>query len=224
MSYKNKYVCNAKISELKFRNLIRHYALDLDAKTIAVLVNLNRNTVNRYLFLIRKRLALMCEQEYRACNIGTADPKVSACLHDIGDQCLMYKNQPVFGIYKNGRNVFTELLSESLWPVVKQIVDNSASSNVKPHLQLSLPFDSVVLMGTKKQYRIIKHPNTEKTNYAIDLVESFWGYAKIRLSKFFGIASSTFYLHLKECEFRFNHRDHDLYRRMIKSFRKDPLF
>ena len=34
----------------------------------------------------------------------------------------------------------------------------------------------------------------------------FWGYAKTRLSRFTGMNPSTFYLQLKECEFRFNHR------------------
>ncbi len=40
--------------------------------------------------------------------------------------------------------------------------------------------------------------------------------AKTRLVKFKGMSRSTFYLHLKECEFRFNHRDEDLYRLLLK--------
>ncbi|HEX8071734.1 MAG TPA: IS1595 family transposase, partial [Pyrinomonadaceae bacterium] len=34
--------------------------------------------------------------------------------------------------------------------------------------------------------------------------------------KFKGMRRSTFYLHLKECEFRFNHRDEDLYQLLLK--------
>jgi hypothetical protein len=37
------------------------------------------------------------------------------------------------------------------------------------------------------------------------------------------MAPSTFYLHLKECEFRFNNRDNDIYRLMLKFFREQPL-
>ncbi|MBD3809943.1 MAG: IS1595 family transposase, partial [Sulfuricurvum sp.] len=33
----------------------------------------------------------------------------------------------------------------------------------------------------------------------------------------------TFYLHLKESEFRFNHRGKDLYAIMLKSLRNYPL-
>ena len=41
-------------------------------------------------------------------------------------------------------------------------------------------------------------------------IESFWSFAKRRLAKFNGLTSKYFALHLKECEFRFNHRCEDL--------------
>ena len=40
-------------------------------------------------------------------------------------------------------------------------------------------------------------------------IESFWSFAKRRLIKFNGIPRHTFYLHLNETEFRFNHRQRD---------------
>jgi len=46
MTINNKYIKRAKISEAKFRLLVRFFAHDLDAKTIASLTRLNRNTVN----------------------------------------------------------------------------------------------------------------------------------------------------------------------------------
>ncbi len=60
---KNKYVKRSRISESKFRQLLKHFALDLDAQQISVLCKLNRNTVNRYLYLIRIRIAEFCEHE-----------------------------------------------------------------------------------------------------------------------------------------------------------------
>jgi len=35
-------------------------------------------------------------------------------------------------------------------------------------------------------------------------IEHFWSYSKHRLMNFHGIPKSTFYFHLKECDFRFN--------------------
>jgi transposase len=63
MTYKNRYIKFSRISEAKFRELLRHFTHDLDAFTIASLVQLNRNTVNRYLNLFRKRIAEFCEQQ-----------------------------------------------------------------------------------------------------------------------------------------------------------------
>ena len=57
MSIKNRYVNRSKISEAKFRELVRYFATDLDASQIAQLSGLNRNTVNRYLKAIRERIA-----------------------------------------------------------------------------------------------------------------------------------------------------------------------
>ncbi len=59
---KNRYANRSRISESKIRQLLKHFALDLDAQQIAVLCNLNRNTINRYLRMIRTRISEFCEQ------------------------------------------------------------------------------------------------------------------------------------------------------------------
>jgi transposase len=72
-------------------------------------------------------------------------------------------------------------------------------------------------MGYQKHYRV-RHDRVEfvRGNSHINGIEGFWGMAKTRLVKFKGMSRSTFYLHLKECEFRFNHRDEDLYQLLLK--------
>ena len=41
----NKYASRSKISEAKFRQLVKLFAIDLDASQIAAVTGLNRNTV-----------------------------------------------------------------------------------------------------------------------------------------------------------------------------------
>jgi len=82
-------------------------------------------------------------------------------------------------------------------------------------------------MGCQKHLRV-DHGRDEfvaRRNHAnhINGIEGFWGYAKTRLGRFRGVARQTFLLHLKECEFRFNHRDQKLYRVLLKQCRKHPL-
>ena len=45
-----------------------------------------------------------------------------------------------------------------------------------------------------------------------DGLEGFWSYAKQRLIKFHGVSKEKFPLYLKEMEFRFNNRNHDIFR------------
>jgi len=73
-------------------------------------------------------------------------------------------------------------------------------------------------MGYRKHYRV-RHGKDEfvRGNSHINGIEGFWGMAKTRLVKFKGLRRSTFYLHLKECEWRFKHRDEDLYRLLLKN-------
>ncbi len=61
MTVDYKQFVRAKISAKKFRQILRSFALDLTATQIAVLTNLNRNTVNRYLTFIRQEIARFCE-------------------------------------------------------------------------------------------------------------------------------------------------------------------
>jgi transposase len=72
-------------------------------------------------------------------------------------------------------------------------------------------------MGHKKHYRV-RHDRDEfaRGTAHIKGIEGFRGMAKTRLVKFRGMSRSTLYSHLKECEFRFNHRDEDLYRLLLK--------
>ena len=85
-------------------------------------------------------------------------------------------------------------------------------------------YDGLVDLGYDKHFRV-HHGDNEfvRGKSHINGIESFWSSAKIRLVKFRGMNKSAFYLHLKECEFRFNHRDEDLYKLLLKIFRNDPL-
>lgn len=61
MTGKNKYAYCPKISEARFRELVRLFAIDLDASQIAEMARLDHNTVNCYLRPIRQRVAESCE-------------------------------------------------------------------------------------------------------------------------------------------------------------------
>ncbi len=82
----------------------------------------------------------------------------------------------------------------------------------------------MVDLGYKKHYRL-DHGNNEfvRGQSHINGIEGFWGYAKTRLTKFKGMNKRTFLLHLKETEFRYNNRNNNLYKLLLKNFKNKPL-
>ena len=57
----------------------------------------------------------------------------------------------------------------------------------------------------------------------INGIEGFWGLAKVRLAKFKGVPKHTFHLHLKETEWRYNHRLEDKYKTLLRYLRENPI-
>ena len=58
----NRYVYHSRISDAKFRLILRLIALDLNAVQIAALTRLSRVSINRHLTALRQRMAWLCEQ------------------------------------------------------------------------------------------------------------------------------------------------------------------
>lgn len=58
----NRYVFHSRISKAKFCRILHLFALDLNAVQIAALTDISRNSVNRYLHLLRERMAQHCDR------------------------------------------------------------------------------------------------------------------------------------------------------------------
>ncbi len=85
-------------------------------------------------------------------------------------------------------------------------------------------YDGLVDVGYARHLRV-DHDHDEFTRGKshVNGIESFWSYAKRRLAKFNGVARHTFYLHLKESEFRFNHRRDKLPAVLMNMLRSTPI-
>jgi transposase len=85
-------------------------------------------------------------------------------------------------------------------------------------------YDGLVNEGYKKHYRV-KHSDDVFANgrSRVNGIENFWGATKSRLSKLRGAQANKFYLCLKETEWRFNHRQENIYKLLLSRLRKSPL-
>lgn len=226
MTSVNKYASHSKISEKKIREMIRLFALDLNALQIAELTGLNRNTVNRYLKAIRKRIAAFSEQESPFSGEVEIDESYFGARRVKGKRGRgAYGKTIVFGIFKRQGKVYTEIVPNCRRDTLQGVIRGRVDLESVIHSDGWRGYNGLVDLGYQKHFRV-NHGKNEfvRGKSHINGIESFWGFAKTRLSKFRGMNHATFYLHLKECEFRFNHRSDNLYLLVLNIIRDNPLF
>ena len=230
MTTKNKYFTRSLLSEKKFREIIKLFSADLTAQQIASLTQTNRNTINKILKNIRIRIYEICETE-SPFNKGEIEMDESY----FGARRIRGKRGRgsagktiVFGLKKRGGNVYTQVIKNCSKTEILPLISSKISKKTIVFTDGFKTYDSLVDMGYKKHYRV-RHGKNEFARKEkgirnhINGIENFWGIAKVRLYKFRGMDKKTFYLHLKECEFRFNHRQDNLYLLLLKIFRNKPL-
>lgn len=116
----------------------------------------------------------------------------------------------VFGIYKRNGIVITFPVSdrkhETLIPLIKQHTRKGSLYYSDEHTA----YTSLELLGKHRQISHIRDEYVRDDTH-INGIEGFWSYAKIWLYQYRGINKRYFHLYLKEIEFRFNHRNENLF-------------
>jgi len=225
MRGKNRYKKFARISESKFRELLKLFCVDLEAVQVARITGLNRNTVNRYLRAIRQSIANICESESPFSGEVEVDESYFGARRVKGKRGRGSSEKTiVFGIFKRNGSVYTEVVSDCTKPTLQAVIRGKVSLDSVIHSDGWRGYNGLVDLGYKKHLRI-DHCRDQFVSGSshINGIEGFWGYAKMRLARFRGMSKSTFYLHLKECEFRYNYRNKDIYKMLLKCFRNHPL-
>jgi transposase-like protein len=225
MVYKNRYYSRSKITEAKFRQLVRCFALDFTASSTAELTGISVRSVNTIYLKIRQRLAESCELDSPLQGAVEVDESYFGAHRVRGKRGRgAYGKTIVFGLLKRHGKVYTEIVPDCSRATLQGIIRGRVEPDTVIHSDGWRGYDGLVDIGFDKHFRV-HHGENEFANgdRHINGIESFWSYAKRRLAKFNGIPKHTFYLHLKETEFRFNHRRDNIYLEILKLLRNKPL-
>jgi transposase-like protein len=209
---KNRYSKGSHVSEARFREVIRFFAADLPALTASELSGLNYRTVHRIYTLMRERLVEMAFQEIQpfAGDIEV-DESYSGARRVRGKRGRGAGGKiPVLGLHKRGDRVFVSVVKncsrQELMPILKGHV--LSSSDI--YTDGWKAYDGLVTNGYQ-HHRVHHHENQfARGKNHVNGIESFWSYAKHRLLKLRSIRKEKFLLHLKECEWRWNHRHYKI--------------
>jgi len=210
---KNKYTNRSKISEAKFRQILRCFTEDFDSTQTSKLTGISRRTISDIYQKLRLRIFQLTENEEKLSGEIEADESYFGAKGKV----------PVFGLLKRNGKVYTVIVKnckrKQLMPIIKgKILEDSTI-----YTDGWTSYDSLVLNGYK-HYRIY-HSKDEfaRGKNHVNGIESFWSYAKRRIAQFNGVPKNKFILHLKESEWRFNHRSDNIYKVLMKELSQNPL-
>ena len=225
MTIKNKYQKYGKISERKFREILRYFALDLNASDTARLTGVSTRSINTIYLKIRQRLYEIGLQEANFMGLIEMDESYFGPHRVRGKRGRGARGKTiVFGLFKRQGKVYTEIVPNASKSSLQKVIRGKVSPASVLFSDGWRGYNGLVDYGYEKHYRV--HHGEDRfaqgANH-INGIESFWSFAKARLAKFKGVACHTFELHLKECEFRFNYRHVNLYKVLLKLLRKNPI-
>jgi len=222
---KNRHYKRAKISERKFREILHLFAMDLPATKTAEITCISVRSINTIYQKIRSRLTQECALH------SPFEGEIEVDESYFGPRRVRGKRGRgagsktiVFGIFKRNGLVYTEIVPNARKSTLQKVIRGNVSVDSIIHSDGWRGYHGLVDVGYAKHFRV-HHGDNEfvRGSSHINGIESFWAYAKLRLAKLKGIPAHTFELHLKETEFRFNHRHDNLYKLLLRTFRNKPL-
>ena len=155
---KNKYIYHSRISEKKFREILKYFAEDIEATKIANFTGISRIPINKILKKIRILMTNECEKISKFSGEIEIDESYFGAKRVRGKRGRGAANKtPVFGMLKRDGKVYT------------QVVKNCSASEPIPilsefsYLDESViysdcwkAYDGLVDYGAKAHYRV-KH-------------------------------------------------------------------
>jgi len=220
---KNKYIKRAHISEGKFREVLKYFCADQTAAQAAELSGISRNSINSLFHKLRLRIVVLSVADTPELGEFEGDESYFGARRVRGRRGRGAAGKtPVFGILKRDGKVYVNIVKncsrEQLLPIIQgKVLEGSTiySDGWKS-------YDGLILNGYD-HYRVYHSKDEFARGKAhVNGIESFWSFTKRRLAKFNGLTDDTFHLHLKESEFRWNHRN-QMYLKLLKNCRKYPL-
>ena len=222
---RNRYIKRAHISEPIFGDLAGCFALDIPALTPAKTAPVSRQCVQRISRLLRERMVGLALEELKPFE-GESEGDES----DFGARRVRGKRgrgasgkTPVLGLHKRGDRVFVSGVQNCSKQALMPILRGHVLEESDVYTDAWKADDGLVTNGYK-HHRVHHHRNAfARGKNHVNGIESFWSFAKLRMAKPGGVQRDKFLLHLRECEWPWNHRRHHLYKIILSFCRKYPL-
>jgi len=178
---KNKYVYRSRISEKKFREIVKLFSVDLEADQTAAISGLSRNTINKYYKAFRERIVSICESDSPLNGEIEVDESYFGARRVKGKRGRgAYGKTIVFGLLKREGKVYTEIVPDVKAATLQALIRGRVDVDSVIHSDGWRGYDGLVDIGYDKHFRV-HHGENEfaRGNCHINGIESFWSYALV---------------------------------------------
>jgi transposase len=197
MEIKNKYYKHSRLSEEKFEQLIDSFARDLSATEAAIITGISLRTTNTIYLKLRYRLAAIAEEA-----------KAAQQRQETQDGSYGRPSGEVFGVKASDHGVHADVIPLMSKLRLRALMRDTDVDGGAMRATLSETWDVLVDFDMRQVWKV--RDSAANDGVSVDPVDAFLSYLRGRLQKFNGIASHTFYLHLKETEYRYHHIHQDI--------------
>ena len=185
---------------------MEQFAAVVSARTAAELVGINRNTAILFFHKLREIIAeqMAAEAPFLAGEIEVDESYFRGVRKGKRGRGAGGK-VPVFGLLKRGGRVYTVMIEDAKSQTLLGIIRDRIQPDSIVHTDSFRSYD-VLDVSEFHNVRINHSEKFAEEKNHINGIENFWNQAKRQMRRYHGIPKTHFYLFLKECEWRFNHR------------------
>ena len=209
--------CNKKYSLLKLKRdlqILYYFYLEISARRAANELNIDYKVIHRKFMHFRK-----CINNY--CNNNEGKLKGEFELDESyfggkrkGNRGGGANNKAiVFGILERKGKVRTVIVKDVSAETLMNEIKNKTKKGSVFYTDKWRSYNSLEQYG---KHNVIDHGKEFAVNHNhINGIEGFWSFAKERFHKYHGISKTNYPYYIKEMEFRFNHRNENVFNLLI---------
>jgi len=213
----DRWLGKLRISIIDWLWIIKLFELGLSTRKIAKQVNISYPTVLKAVDLIRQSIIVEGEG-----GDGLVSGEVEMDEAYFGGKRKGKRGRgaghkvPVFGILERKGIVQVEVVPDVTAESLLSLTVKKVRRGSIVYTDRFRGYDALMFCGYR-HLRVDHEKIFSSGKVYINGLEGFWSYAKERLIKHHGVSIQKFPLYLKEMEFRYNHRNEDIFETLTKN-------
>jgi len=194
--------------------ILYYFYLEISARRAANELNLDYGVIHRKFMYFRKCISNYCNDEADKLKGEFELDESYFGGKRKGNRGRGAKNKTiVFGILERKGKIYTKIVENVSAETLMNEIKNKTKKGSVFYTDGWKSYASLEQYG---KHNIIDHDKELVNNHNhINGIEGFWSFAKERFHKYHGISKTNYPLYIKEMEFRFNHRNENVYNLLI---------